>query len=305
MNSPMKSLNRLMARQNFKDEKEFEAFINALNAGQMIPDIEDLTDEEKAQDLVEEAYDLSPAKAKKNIDKALKLDPDCIEAYEFLAGCETVPDKSIEMYDKGIAIGRKLFGGKFLKENKGYFWGMHETRPFMRCLYQKAFIFLMMGKTEESIAILIEMLDLNEGDNQGVRYLLLSELATIGDEKNFKKYDKIFAEEESTQLLYPRALFAFKTEGDTAGARKKMIKAFKANPYVLQFLMDDKLQFSNATSYAQGTPEEAEIYLIHGMFSWYSNKEAFAWMVETLNDFCKEEMEKETPKAKKVKLPKQ
>ena len=288
----MKDFYRLLERQNFKDADEIQAFIEAYNAGK-ISNVIELTNEEKAQDLVEEAYRLTPSKAKKNVEKALQLAPDCVGAYEYLASRETSPQKALEKFDKGIAIGWKKFGGKFLEENKGHFWGIHETRPFMRCLYQKANILLIYGKMEDSVDIMKEMLELNPNDNQGVRYLLLSALAMLGETDDFKKYDKMFADEESTQMLYPRALFAFKAEGNSANARKKMLKAIKANPFVVDILLDTNYKFTGSGSYTWGSPGEAEIYLMYGIFSWYKTEGALEWLVETINDFY----EKETKKA--------
>ena len=300
--SPIQDLNRLMARQEFKDDADFKAFIEAFNAGQLSVNTLELTDKEKAQDLVLEAYELSPDKAKINIDKALKLNPDCIEAYYFLADMQETPEKVVAMFDKGIAIGRKLFGGDFLEANRGHFWGINATRPFMQCLYQKAFFLLMMKKTDEGISILKEMIELNPHDNQGARYLLFSALAMspTPDVEYFKTLDKLYADDDSTQVLYPRALFAFKTEGNSAAARKKVIKAYKANPFVIDLLLDDEYQLALTGGYSPGSKEEAEEYLLYGLLTWFSNMDALEWMLDTIEDF----EEKEEAKAKKGAKPK-
>jgi tetratricopeptide (TPR) repeat protein len=283
MKPMMTDLNRLLSRQNFKDEKELQAFLNNFQ-GKSIDDLPemDLTPEEQAQDLVYEAYELTPAKAKKKIEEALKLDSNCIEAYLYLASKEKKAEKVLETLDKGIAIGRKKFGGKFLKQNKGDFWGIHETRPFMSCLFQKANLLMYEEKTAESVAIMEEMLELNDGDNQGVRYPLLSALITLGDAEKFKKYDKMFAGEKSVQMLYSRALFAFITEGASANAHKKLTKAFEANPFVVKFLFDKDFQFSESKAYSPGSPEEAENYLSHALIPWYSLEGAMEWLIETV-----------------------
>ena len=280
----MTDLNRLLARQNFKDGKEMQAFLDNLKGKSLydLPKVE-LSPEEQAEDLVYEAYKLTPAKAKKNIEKALALDPNCIEVYEYLASREKSAEKALEMFDKGIAIGREKFGGKFLKENKGMFWGIHKTRPFMRCLSQKAEILVLLGKLAEGVAIMEEILELNEHDNQGVRFPLLSALIMLDDTKKFKKYDKMFADDKhSAQILYPRALFAFKTEGDSANARKLMKKAFEKNPFVVQKLIDDNFQPSHVEGYTLGSPEEAEVYLDYALFDWYKIEGAMHWMVDVI-----------------------
>jgi tetratricopeptide (TPR) repeat protein len=301
MKPMMTDLNRLLARQNFKDEKEMQEFLNSL-ADKSLYDLPkmDLTPEEQAQDLVYEAFEIAPAKAKKNIEKAMELDPDCIEAYEYLASREKKLENVLKFFDKGIAIGRKKFGGKFLKQNKGIFWGIHETRAFMRCLLHKAEIFMMEDKTAESVAIMEELMELNKGDNQGVRFPLLVALVALGDTEKFKKYDKMFADDkDSAQLLYTRALFAFKTEGDSANARKMLENSFKKNPFVVQKLFDENFQVSGVQSYSLGSPEEAEVYLSYSIMTWYTTEGAMDWVDKIIYELISKEPAKKTRISKK------
>jgi len=282
----MTDLNRLLGRQNFKNAKELQAFLDNLKDTSLydLPKME-LTPEEQAQDLVYEASELMPSKAKKNIEKALELDPNCIEAYEYLASRERKMEKAMEFLEKGIAIGRKKFGGKFLKEHKGDFWGFHETRPFMTCLYSKAEILIIEGKTAEGVAIMEELLELNKNDNQGVRFPLLSALITLGETKKFKKYDKMFADDQhSAQLLYPRALFAFKTEGDSANARKLLKKAFEKNPFVVQKMGNPNYKLTSPAHYTFGSPEEADEYMIYGFIPWAKTEGAMEWLAVTIGN---------------------
>jgi len=241
----------------------------------------DLTPEEQAQDLVYEAYELPLAKAKKNIEKALKLDKTCLEAYEFLASKEKNIEKRFAILDKGIAIGREKFGGEFMKKFKGRFWGHHETRPFLRCLHAKARLFIYTGDIEESIEIFEEIIELNQNDNQGVRFPLLSLLIEWEDDKKFKKYDKMFAKDQSTEILYSRALYAFKNFGDNTAARKAAERAFKSNPFVVIFLLNNEHRPKKVDTYAFGSPEEASIYLDYAHVAWTEIEGAFEWLINT------------------------
>ena len=284
MKSFMTDINRLLARQNFKDEKEMQAFLDNLTGKPLsaLPKME-LSDEEQAEDLVFEAYELTSSKAKKNIEKALKLNPNCIEAYEYLASREKTLEKVLGFLEKGIAIGRKQFGGDFLKTNKGMFWGIHETRPFMRCLHQKADILVVEGKIAEAVEIMEEILELNEGDNQGVRFPLFSALITLGETEKFKKYDEMFADDDySASILYSRALFAFKTEGDSPQARKMLEKAFEANPFVVKRLFDPDFKLTGLKAYTTGSPEEADNYWFYAFLCWHRTEGSIDWLLETV-----------------------
>jgi tetratricopeptide (TPR) repeat protein len=213
------------------------------------------------------------------------MEPYITDLHRLLARQNFKVEKVLESYEKGVAIGRKKFGGNFLKENKGIFWGLHETRPFMRCLYRKAEILIVLEKIAEGVAIMEELIELNEGDNQGVRYPLLSALITLGETKKFKKYDKMFAEDNySTQMFYSRALFAFQTEGNSANACKRLKQAFEENPFVVQKLFDENFQLTGVGSYSPGSPEEAEIYLAHAFFPWHRTEGAAEWLMNTLGE---------------------
>jgi len=152
----------------------------------------------------------------------------------------------------------------------------------MRCLYAKSEILVLAGRTAEGAAIMEEMLELNEHDNQGVRFPLQSALIMLGETKKFKKYDKLFNDNYSAQTLYSRALFAFKTEGNSDNARKMLEEAFEKNPFVVQKLIDDDFQINDVESYTLGSPEEAKIYLMHALIAWYQTEGAMEWLVDTI-----------------------
>jgi tetratricopeptide (TPR) repeat protein len=203
MKPTLTNLNRLIKRQTFNHPKEAEDFFERMSKFSLddLPKVE-LTLEEQAQDLVYEAYDFVPAKAKKNIEKALELDPECIEAYEYLATTEKTTEIAMVFCEKGIAIGRKKFGGKFLKDFKGMFWAHHETRPFLRCLYKKAEWLIAKNKLIEAIAIMEEILERNKSDNLGVRFLLMPALMMRGEIEKFQKYNKMFSENTHPSTIF-------------------------------------------------------------------------------------------------------
>ena len=127
--------------------------------------------------------------------------------------------------------------------------------------------------------------------NQGVRFLLLSALITLDEPDKFRKYDKMYADDNlSASLLYSRALFAFKTEGDSANARKLLQKAFEKNPNVVPKMLDmldDNYKFENVEHYSLGSPEEAIIYLNYAIFAWQRIEGAIEWSVDTIGKILK------------------
>jgi len=110
------------------------------------------------------------------------------------------------MYKKGILIGQRIFGGDYLEDNKGMFWGIHETRPYMRCLQFYSDGLYTTGKIYECVAIQEEMLDLNPNDNQGIRDQLLLYLIQLGEVEKFQKYANMFPEDIGAYALFSACL---------------------------------------------------------------------------------------------------
>lgn len=226
-------LHRLLNSKDFKSEEELQEFIDDLT-GKKIPsqNKEELTDEEQAQDLVLEAWDLHPDAGKGKARKALDLDPDCIEAYEYLGSVERSVGKAIEYYKKGIKIGRKQFGGEFLEENKGHFWSIFETRPFMRCLQNYADCLYMKGDIEECVSVLEEIIDLNPNDNQGVRDQLGLYYLQLNRLEQFKKLNDAYSKDGGAFHNFNLALYTFKSAGRTSKADELLRIAISENEFV-------------------------------------------------------------------------
>lgn len=278
-NKLITDLHRLLETQDFKSEADLKKFMDGM-IGKQIPSFpkEALSFQEQAQDLVFEAYELPPVKAKQNIEKALQFDSNCIEAYEFLGSMEDSPEIASAFYEKGIAIGRKIFGGKYLDKHKGAFWGFHETRPFMRCLQHYADCLYTTGKVKECVLVLEEMIELNPNDNQGVRDQLLLYLIELDERKKFAKYAKMFKEDSMAFALFNRALFAFKTEGETENSNKQLQKALKQNKFVAAKLLLKKRTNQLSDHYGIGDKNEADYYTYFAKHIWHDTNGAITWL---------------------------
>lgn len=279
----MADLNRLLEAQDFENEDDLKKFMDSL-VGQKIPSFSKnaLDKREQAQDLVFEAYELTPAKAKKKIEKALELDPDCVEAYEFLAMSEDSLELEILFLEKGIAIGRKLFLGNNLEKYKGHFWSNHETRPFMRCLQMYSETLYLKGKKKECIDLLEEMISLNPNDNQGVRDQLMLYLIELDEFKKFEKYAKMYKEDEMAFSLFNQALFAFKTEGNTVKSQIQIQKALKHNKFVAEKLILGLPIMQLSDHYGIGDENEADYYVDSALHIWRQTKGAIDWLKKQL-----------------------
>ncbi|MGH9204842.1 MAG: hypothetical protein ACRD2A_26755, partial [Vicinamibacterales bacterium] len=102
------------------------------------------------------------------------------------------------------------------------------------------------------------LLELNPGDNQGVRYLLLAALLERG--LNEEAGGLLAEHEDDLQALwlYGRLLWRLRVDGGTARTRVAFDAAIRANPYVVPYLLDpDSIPFDRPPHFALRSRDEA------------------------------------------------
>jgi hypothetical protein len=93
-----------------------------------------------------------------------------------------------------------------------------------------------LGRHDEALAHYRALLELNPGDNQGVRYLLLATLLQLG--LNDDAGVLLSEHEDNRQALWPygRLLWRFRVNGPTVRTRTAF-DAILANPCVVSYLL--------------------------------------------------------------------
>lgn len=217
--------------------------------------------------------------------KALTISPYCTDAYNILAGTTEDITECVNLYTQGVEVGKKAFGKKFFKENEGYFWGLIETRPYMRAMKGLADCFWKQGRRQKAIETYQEMLRLNPNDNQGIRYLLIHWLIA---ENMFEPAEKLLSDypENSAFMLYGAALLYFR-QGRKVKSRNALKKALEANPYVPEFLLNPKKRYTPKTEaekfgYQCGYASEANVYRNVSGEIWREAPGALNWLKESL-----------------------
>ena len=273
----MKDLQRLLATQDFKDENEMNDFLKKYQ-NESIPEFpeEVLSEKEKAEDLVYEAYNLSKTKGIKLAQQSLEIDPDCILAYQYLGEHQNNPNNAKVYFKKGVEIGKKKFGGAFEKENAGHFWLIFETRPYMSCLSSLSQCEYLSGDVKKAIEILEFMLHLNPGDNQGVRYVLSTYLLESQRYDSFEKHIADHGEDGGIFFVYNKALYEYIRGKNSLKATHLLSKAIAHNPYVIKQLQSKTKKVSN--SYSIGSKEEAQFYCEYNTKLWKETEGAIEWL---------------------------
>lgn len=239
----------------------FGKFIEQYNAGEIEYENTPL---DEAYELLEEAENAKTMKeAKRLAKKAFETSDACFDAKLFLADIEENSLKSNKILDEGLEFEKKRLEkeGYFDKENIGRFYGIFETRPYIRGLYTKASNLCNDGKYKRAIEVCKEILKLNENDNTGSRYLLMALYAIIEDEKFmldlYKKY-----KENNLEMLFPMFVLYYKKEDDVK-ARKYLDMINKGNKHFIKFFKGNmKLEEDTMPGYySRGNASEVFMYM--------------------------------------------
>lgn len=277
------SLERLMeeiSKKNFESKEDLNYFLKQMQ-GKKLDDLPKRKDNEgRSKDFVNQAYNQPVSRAKKLIKKALELDPNNVEAYNFLANTERDIDKAIYHYKKAIKAAEETLGKEYFKENKGYFWGLIETRPYMRAKSGLAGCYNIEGKIDKAIKIYRELLELNPNDNQGVRYMLSTLLLSKDDLSEFEKFIKSSEEEDNAVWNFNKALYSFKKYGHNAKSEKFLRDAHSKNKHVIDYMLNKKELPNTPPQYIGiGDENEAIAYVFDTWRVWEKTESALEWLV--------------------------
>jgi len=282
----MADLRRLLAEQDFADIAEANRFIAGVMAttGGQIPTGQARTPVEEAQDVMYEAWDAKGAARSRLARKALDLSPDCADAYVLLAekGARTL-EEARDLFAQGVAAGERALGVEFFEENAGCFWGMIESRPYMRAREGLARSLWRLGEREAAVEDYKDMLRLNPNDNQGVRYVLLDCLLEMGRGDEARELLGQYEEDGTAAWLYNYALWVFRAEGDGPEARRRLSEALEQNRHVPAYLLGRRrLPPRLPDVIGFGDENEAVIHAADALTNWRKTPGALSWLAAVM-----------------------
>ncbi len=280
MERTLAEIGRFMDQHDFSNPEEANKAIQERFVGPLdeIPSTA-TTPLEKAQDLIYRAFEARGRRRTQLARKALELSADCADAYVVLAEQAGDAEAARELYAQGVAAGERALGLRTFEEDAGQFWGMVQTRPYMRARFGLARCLEDLGQVSEAIGHYHELLRLNPGDNQGVRYILFPALLAAGRDGEAGELLRQFEGDISAMWKYGWALWTFRREGDSQPARARLREAFRANRHVPRYLTS-AVEFPGAlpASYALGSEEEAVICADELGDAWRATPGAVGWL---------------------------
>jgi tetratricopeptide (TPR) repeat protein len=185
-----------------------------------------------------------------------------------------------DLYARGVEAGELALGPRCFKQDVGHFWGLLETRPYMRARCGLAQMLWAAGERDAAIAHYRDLLRLNPNDNQGIRDLLAACLLTIGDDAGLAQLLRQYDEDAGTTWLYTKALLSFRTGGDGKPARALLAQALESNAHLPAYLAGDKKVPRALPAYVTwgGEDEAGEYARAFGM-AWKATPGAVDWLV--------------------------
>ena len=275
-----KELNKYLEDKDCQSEEEMNAlieqFIQQHNANLTF---KETTPEnaETADDYLELAESAKTKKKKLEFaQKALESDADCLDAEVMILELTSkVDDDSI-----------------------GDFWGILETRPYMRLLYKLVTALKECGMYRKASEICQEMLRLCSNDNLGIRYTLMHLYAHLEDEAGANILREQFADDNSSQMLLPLSVLYYKT-GDADKALDYLKQLRKLNKDTYKFFkagvkdqLEDLMLNMNHYSYRPNTADELVVAFSNNPYLYVSTPGYIEWALRKLKPSGKKSADK-------------
>lgn len=214
--------------------QEFMEQYNSNLPGEITEETAETTDD--YLELAENAN--SKAQALKFAKKAVQLDQDNLDAKKMVEEITTEhPYEMVGKYQKLIEYGKTVMDKKgYMNEDSiGDYWGISETRPFIRLYSSYLDLLVNCGMMRMATTVGEEIIRYNTNDNLGIRYILMHVYAYLEDEKSmlalYKKYD----EHDESQMLLPISIIYYKL-GDFEKAAEYLRRLTKTNKDTGRFI---------------------------------------------------------------------
>lgn len=265
--STLRQIHALLEGEQFESAEDLNARLQELTSGGQLGELAQArkNDDPKwqAQELVYDAMDAPDLMtALELVHRALNLDPGCTDAQRLMVELSGVePDNRIHLLREVVSRAEEGFGPEFISENTGHFWGVLETRPYMRALQSLADASAKAGRLEDAVQTYERMLVLNPNDNQGVRYALLGLYLALRRRESAAKLFEQYPDEAEFSAAFAWGQVLERWLADAfEEAGQALASARRQNPFVERYLTGRKrLPESLPATYSPGDDSEAQI----------------------------------------------
>ena len=249
----------------------------------------EMTNAEKATEELEKLeFAASEREYAAILDRALKLDPDNLEARLYKLDPESL--EFIHELKKLEAHGKTVMQKQGLddEESIGRYWGIVETRTYLRIKALYADELQKRRMLTASVREYEDLLRLNEADNMGIRYILMGIYCQLEQMEKAKELYQRFPE-ASAQMLLPLILLSLKYDDELSAKRyyKDLQKENKSCKKVFgrrEFDLESMMEAIDAVDYLADSEEELYIAISNVMtdFAVVPDMYYFNWLKKNL-----------------------
>ena len=283
MERSMQQIARMIQNSGAKSIEEMNALLASQVHGKTLNDPAPAeTATERAQDLCHQAEEARSRRELQLLREALRLDPNCADAYILLARRESDPAEAEKQYRQATEAGRRSLDEAAFKDPGYPFWGVMESRPFMRAMAGLCDVVGMQGRIQESAELMREMLRLNPGDNQGIRYRYVPRLIELDQLDAAREVieSKDYRDDICAMWDFAAALIAFK-QGRHADADLLLKRAVARNRFVAPLVLEVTPMPAGSDSWSPGTASEGAMVADLLIEAWHSDEEALLWLAKS------------------------
>jgi tetratricopeptide (TPR) repeat protein len=138
--------------------------------------LEQMLGHEKAQELCWQAMDLCrPNRAIELTLQAFRMCPLCADVFNLAATYLAQDDgERLSLYRWAVRVAELYLGSKVFLEDRGDFYSVLNTRPYMRARFQLGLTLRKVGLFEEALKHFEELVELDTTDHLGARLILMT-----------------------------------------------------------------------------------------------------------------------------------
>jgi tetratricopeptide (TPR) repeat protein len=281
---------RIVGQLGDRDIAEVNTILQRLTAGKKVDEVVaearrlSWDDVEEAQFLMFDAMICEDEdEARALVDKALELDPANADANTFMAhGNEDIAD-IIAGLRRAVALAEEKMGPEYMEENRGHFWGVVQTRPYMRARHSLFQMLILSHVPDEAVQEGEALLSLNPNDNQGVRDWMYGLYLRRGNTRAVRALIKRYRNPNDTVQAYAHVVECIQSNNKRA-ARLALRKAARLNRYFLEYLLRTRPlpEGRPSRAYSPGSPEEAVYYVYRLYHAWMESPHALEWLAREI-----------------------
>ena len=222
-------------------------------------------------------------------DRALALDPHCVDALAVRAALSAESDRElIEHLQKAVAVGDARLGEEFFAEYMGDFWKLVEARPYLRTVRRLAEACWDAGHRFDAVDHFEYLLELDLNDHQDTAQTLLVCYLGMGEVGRTLELLADYGRDDA--ISQSCAALAHYLAGDYTAADAALTRARRLNPHVLPYLTGDlEIPEGLRTRFEPGSEDEA---IACGQIlgdAWSSQSGAYLWLLACADEIGAED----------------